>query len=113
MSSINLAVVGGAVGTTGQLGNAATGESVANFTVRAEETRKESGTGRPRKVTAWHRIVAYGDLAHVAAKLTAGTVLMVQGRFQHNTRTEHGVKQHSVDIIAEKIDVVYVPKKPA
>ena len=113
MGSINLAVVGGKVGETGPIVKSGTGEDVTNFTVLAEETRKERGTGKPRRVAEWHRITAYGELAQVASKLTKDTVLTVQGRFQHNRRIERGVAQHSVDIIAEKINVVFVPKQRA
>lgn len=113
MGSINLAVVGGKVGETGHIVKSGTGEEVTNFTVLDEEIRKERGTGKPRRMVQWHRITAYGELAQVAANLTKGTVLTVQGRFQHNRRIERGVAQHSVDIIAEKIEVFFVPKQRA
>lgn len=103
MEDINVAIVGGKVGELGAVSKSGTGDDVLNFTIFALERRTERGTGRPRRAKTWHRITAYGPLAQVAAKLSVGTSVLVQGRFQHNRHTKQGVVQHTVDIIAEKI----------
>lgn len=106
MTVINLAIVSGKVGEQGTLGTAGTGEPVTNFTLMYDEERKEKGTAKPRKVKGWHRITAYNDLAVFAASLPPQTFLLIQGRFQNNRRVRNDVAQHSVDIIAEKIQIV-------
>ena len=106
MTAINVAIVSGKVGEPGTLRTAGTGEPVTNFTLMYDEVRKERGTGKPRKVKGWHRITAYDDLAKFAATLPPQTGLLIQGRFQNNRRVANGVAQHSVDIIAEKIEIL-------
>lgn len=110
MTAVNVAIVSGKLGQLGQLAKAGTGNDVINFTLLSVDTRAEQGTGKPRRVKEWHRITAYGDLAKTAAELAPHTVVLVQGRFQNNRRVDKGVAQHSVDIIAERIQVVSTQK---
>lgn len=114
MIDVNIAIVGGTLGETHKLSQVAvTGQTVLNFTLLAEEQRINRDTGQPRMVKVWHRITAYDDEAHKVAKLPKRTALLVEGRFQHNRRTDKGVAQHSVDIIADKVMIAALPSKAA
>lgn len=108
--AVNLVLVSGHIGKVGTLGTTQGGQQVVNVTVRSTETRQERGGTEPRPTQEWHRIVAYGELAALAATLVPNSYVLIQGRFKSNHRIQKGVHQHSVDIIADKINVIFAPK---
>lgn len=106
MGTVNRAIVAGPIHRIDKLAKSGTGQDVINLVVRTEETRQERGTGNPIKSKAYHRVTCYGPLAIEVAALKLRDVIYVDGKFHHQYRKVQGLDQHSVDIIAQDVQLM-------
>jgi single-strand DNA-binding protein len=74
------------------------GKSVANFTMATD-----SGYGEKR-VTQWHRIVAWEKTAELAQKyLHKGSKIFLEGEVQYGSYEKNGQTHYTTDIVARNI----------
>jgi len=74
------------------------GKAVANFTLATD-----SGFG-DKKVTQWHRIVAWEKTAELAQKyLHKGSKIFLEGEVQYGSYEKNGQTHHTTDIVARNI----------
>jgi len=75
------------------------GKTVANFSLATD-----SGYG-DKKVTQWHRIVAWEKTAELAQKyLHKGSKIFLEGEVQYGSYEKNGLKHYTTDIVARNIE---------
>jgi single-strand DNA-binding protein len=95
---MNQAILIGNLGNDPILKDTNGGASIANFSLATSEKQKDKDKER----TEWHRVVAFGRLAELAAKhLRKGSKCLVVGRIQSRTwEDKKGIKQSTTEIVA-------------
>ena len=79
------------------------GTKVANFSMVTEEKYTDRD-GQPAKNTEWHKVVAWRELADIAATMVKGQQCFVKGKIQ--TRSwddQNGQKRYSTEVVAQVI----------
>lgn len=104
--SINRVTLFGRLGQNPELKHlAASGQSVASFSVATDESYNDKeGTRQER--TQWHNIVVFGKLGETCAKyLAKGRQVYIEGRLRTREfeAKDGGGKRQRAEIIAERI----------
>ena len=104
MSSVNLAMLIGNLGSDPEIRYTATNEAVANLRVATNEAWKDA-QGAKQERTEWHRVVAFGKLAEQCKEyLTKGRQVWVMGRIQtREWQDKEGNRRFTTEIIAREI----------
>lgn len=101
--SLNKVQLIGHTGTDPELRSTSSGQMVATFNLATNESKKK-GDGY-EEFTEWHRIVAWGRTAEVAAEYaTKGKQIYLEGRLQ--TRSwddQNGVKRYTTEVVAQEL----------
>lgn len=107
MGSANCVHLLGHLGHDPELRSTAGGLPVANFSVATNSFRK-GADGKTEKLTDWHRIVAFGQLADVARNyLTKGRQVYVEGRIQtRNWDDKQGQRRSTTEVVANRIQLL-------
>jgi single-strand DNA-binding protein len=98
---INKVTLIGNLGKNPEIRSFENGSAVANFSLATNENYKDKD-GNWQKVTQWHNIVAWRDLAERAEKqLKKGMLVFVEGKISYRKYTDkEGVEKNSTDIEA-------------
>ena len=105
--SLNKVLLIGNVGKDPEIRHLESGASVASFTLATSERYRDRG-GELRENTEWHNIVAWRQLADLAANyIKKGTQIFVEGTIR--TRSwddQNGAKRYTTEIMANSIQLL-------
>jgi len=92
----------GNIGQEVELRELNTGKKVARVSLATNEY-KQTNNGAPEKVTTWHNLVAWGNIAEeMSTTLQKGQKIMVEGKIQYrNYETKTGEKRYSTEILVQ------------
>ena len=83
---------------------------VANFSVATTERWKD-GEGKQQEKTEWHRVVAFGKIAEIAAEhLKKGCRILLDGK--HVTRKwkdGEGIDRYTTEVVVSSLDILSWP----
>ena len=117
MRGVNKAMVVGYVGAEPDVRTTKGGVRVARVSVATHEYYTDKETGERRKVTDWHRVVAFAGRAKlVEERVSKGDAVCVLGRMKRRKwRDEkNGVDRWTTEVMADEIDLIgQTEKAPA
>ena len=88
------------------------GTPVANFNLATNEYHNDKASGTTKKVTEWHRIVAWNKLATLAENyLAKGRKITVLGKNQTREWTDKdGIKRYTTEVVINRIEFADSPQ---
>jgi len=88
----------GNLGQEVELRELAQGKKLARVSLATSEFKQTNGV--PEKITTWHNLVAWGNLAdEMSANLQKGQKVYIEGKIQYrNYETKTGEKRYSTEI---------------
>ena len=107
---MNRVLLVGNLGQKPELRQTKNGNSVCNFSVATNETKKNGDTWENH--TEWHRIVVFGRVAENCGKyLDKGAKVAVEGKLQTSSWDDKdGNTRKSTEIIADKVEFLTRPE---
>ncbi len=89
----------GNLGQDVDLRELAQGRKLARLSLATNEF-KQTATGTPEKITTWHNLIAWGNLAEeMSSTLQKGQKVYIEGKIQYRTyETKTGEKRYSTEI---------------
>jgi len=104
MSGVNKAIIIGRLGQDPELKYTPNGNAVCNFSIATSEKFKTK-SGSEKEETQWHRIVAWGKTAEIAAEyLAKGREVYIDGKIKTRSyEDKNGVKKYSTEIEAQTV----------
>lgn len=104
MSGLNKIMLIGNLGADPELRYTGSGTAVSNFRIATNESWTDKN-GQRQERTEWHRIVAWGKLAELAAEyLTKGRQVYIEGRVQTNRwQDRDGNDRYTSEVIASTV----------
>ena len=105
--SLNKVLLIGNVGKDPEIRHLESGTSVASFTLATSERYRDRG-GELRENTEWHNIVAWRQLADLAANyIKKGTQIFVEGTIRTRSWDDQtGAKRYTTEIMANSIQLL-------
>ena len=104
---MNKAIIIGNLGRDPEINHTETGTTIAKFSIATSEKWKDKKSNDVRKHTEWHRITAFGKLAEICeVYLFKGKQVCIEGRIQTSSWEKDGIKRHSTEIIASKMEML-------
>ena len=105
MAGVNKVILIGNLGRDPELRYTQSGQAVANFSIATSENWNDKSSGERVERTEWHRIVAWGRTAELAAQyLSKGRTVYVEGRLQtREYEDSDGVKRRVTEVVASNI----------
>ena len=105
MAGVNKVILIGNLGRDPELRYTQSGQAVANFSIATSENWNDKSSGERVERTEWHRIVAWGRTAELAAQyLSKGRTVYVEGRLQTREYEDRdGVKRRVTEVVASNI----------
>lgn len=112
MSSVNKAVIIGALGADPEVRHMSNGDAVCNLRVATSDKWKDKNSGEQKEATEWHRITFYGKLAEIAGQyLKKGAKVYVEGKITTRKWTDKDGKDNYTTEIVGK-EMVMIGGKP-
>lgn len=112
-ASVNKVILLGRLGAAPDLRHVGGDDrTVVNFSV-ATDSRWKAGDER-KSETQWTRVVAWGKLAELCAKLVKGQQVYVEGRLRTSSYTPAGAEKpvYSTEVVAAEVVFLAKPGKP-
>lgn len=96
---VNLVILVGHLGKDPEIRYTQDGAAVCNFSIATSETRKDRN-GEKKKLTEWHKIVAFRKLAEICNQfLQKGSLIYLEGKLQTRTwEDKDGNKRSTTEI---------------
>ena len=106
--SLNKVMIIGNLGQDPEIRSFQNGGKVANLRIATSEQWKDKNTGERQERTEWHKIVLWGKVAEVAAKLLSkGKQVYIEGRLQtREWEDQSGGKRYTTEIIANQMQIL-------
>ncbi|WP_346239447.1 single-stranded DNA-binding protein [Niabella insulamsoli] len=94
----------GNLGAAPEVRTLESGKKMARFTIATSEVYKNA-TGERIKETQWHQVVAWGQIADIAARyLEKGREVAIEGKLVHRDFTDaKGVKKYITEVQATEL----------
>ena len=105
MAGVNKVILIGNLGRDPELRYTQSGQAVTNFSLATSENWNDKSSGERVERTEWHRIVAWGRTAELAAQyLSKGRTVYVEGRLQTREYEDRdGIKRRVTEVVANNI----------
>lgn len=105
MSSVNKAVIIGALGADPEVRHMSNGDAVCNLRVATSDKWKDKNSGEQKEATEWHRITFYGKLAEIAGQyLKKGAKVYVEGKITTRKWTDKdGKDNYTTEIVGKEM----------
>lgn len=105
MSSVNRVILIGHLGKDPDLKHLENGRALATFRIATTEKWNDRVSGDRKEQTEWHRIVAWGKTAELAAEyLAKGRQVCIEGRIQtRKWKTDEGVDRYTTEVVASQV----------
>ena len=102
---VNKVILIGNLGRDPELRYTQSGQAVANFSIATSENWNDKSSGERVERTEWHRIVAWGRTAELAAQyLSKGRTVYVEGRLQTRSWEDRdGNKRYTTEVVAQTV----------
>jgi len=105
MKSVNKIILVGNLAADPELRQTQKGVSVATFPVATQ--RDFTSNGEKKKVTDFHRVVAWGKLAEICGKyLEKGKSVYVEGLILNRAYEKEGERRYVTEIRAEEVNML-------
>jgi single-strand DNA-binding protein len=105
MKSVNKIILVGNVAADPESRQTNKGETVTTFPLATE--RDFTSNGEKKKVTDFHRVVAWGKLGEICAKyLEKGKAVYVEGLVLNRAYEEEGERRYVTEIRAEEVNML-------
>ena len=100
MSTFQQVTICGNLGDEPQSRTFQNGGSVVNLSIATTESWVDKTTGEKKRLTEWHRVVAYGKQAEVLAKYCSkGDKLLITGKLRTRKWTDQSnIERYSTEI---------------
>ena len=107
MASLNKIMLIGNLGKDPEIRVAASGQTVANFSLATKEQFKNK-SGEREERTEWHSIVVWGRLAEIARDyLHKGKQVYIEGRLQtRKWQDKNGQDRYTTEVVAELMQML-------
>ena len=107
MSGVNKVILIGYLGKDPEIRHLEGNTSVATFSLATSETYTNK-QGQRVEQTEWHNIVAWRNLAEIAAKyLTKGKQVYIEGKIRNRSYDDKdGVKRYITEIVADNMTLL-------
>jgi len=103
MKSVNKAILVGNLAADPEVRQTSKGVTVATFPVATN--RDFTSNGEKKKVTDFHRVVAWGELAEICAKnLEKGQVVYIEGLILNRAYEKDGERRYVTEIRADEVE---------
>jgi len=111
MSNMNKVILIGRVGKDPEKRAMSSGESVVNLSLATSERWKDKNSGEQKEATEWHRLVAYGRTADIAAQYAVkGALICVEGSLKTRKWTDKdGVEKYVTEIQVRDLHLLSKP----
>jgi single-strand DNA-binding protein len=110
MRSVNKIILVGQVAADPEVRQTAKGTTVATFPVVTE--RDFTSNGELKKVTDFHRVVAWGNLGDICGKyLEKGKAVYVEGMLLNRAYEKDGERRYITEIRADEINMLSYKKR--
>lgn len=98
---INKAILVGHLGKDPEIRYTFNNHPITNFSIATSEAWKDKQTGEQKAKTEWHRIVAFGKLAEIAAEyLRKGSLVYIEGSLQtRKWQDQNGQDRYVTEVI--------------
>ena len=105
--SVNKVILVGRLGKDPEMRFTPSGKAVTNFSMATSEYWSDAG-GERQERTEWHKIVLWGKVAEVAAKLLSkGKLVYIEGRLQSRSwDADDGSKRYTTEIVANQMQIL-------
>ncbi len=105
--SVNKVILIGRLGKDPEMRFTPGGKAVTNFTMATNEYWTDQ-SGERQERTEWHRIVTWGKLAEICAKLLGkGKQVYIEGRLQTRSWDDRdGNKRYTTEIVANAMQIL-------
>ncbi|MCM8778797.1 MAG: single-stranded DNA-binding protein [Candidatus Omnitrophica bacterium] len=111
MASLNKVFLIGNLTRDPELRYTPTGTAVVNFGL-AVNRRFTNASGEKKEETCFVRVVVFGRQAESCNQyLTKGKLIFVEGRLQYRSWEVAGEKRSSLDVVAERVQFLGMPKE--
>jgi single-strand DNA-binding protein len=102
---INKVILIGNLGRDPEVRHLESGAVVANFTMATNENYLDKKSGQWQKITQWHTIVAWRNLAErVEKSLKKGNLVYVEGKLTHRKyQDKEGVERYITEVVANVV----------
>jgi len=105
MKSVNKLILVGNLATDPETRQTAKGHTVTTFALATQ--RDFTSNGEKKKVTDFHRIVAWGKLAEICGKyLEKGKAVYVEGLILNRAYEKEGERRYVTEIRAEEVNML-------
>ena len=112
MTSVNKAIIIGAVGKDPELKTTQTGKKYCFLSVATNSYWKDKATGEKKEDTTWHRVKLYEGLAESCVKfVTKGDRIYIEGSMKHDTYEKDGQQVNSFYVIGNSVQFIGKPRK--
>lgn len=105
--SVNKVILIGRLGRDPEMRFTPNGKAVTNFTMATSEMWSDQN-GEKQERTEWHRVVTWGKLAEICAKLLAkGKQVYIEGRLQtRQWDDKDGNKRYTTEVVASAMQIL-------
>lgn len=105
MKSVNKLILVGNLAADPEVRQTSKGTTVATFPVATQ--RDFTSNGEKKKVTDFHRVVAWGKLAEICGKyLEKGKAVYVEGLILNRAYEKEGERRYVTEIRAEEVNML-------
>lgn len=106
--TVNKVIILGRLGQDPEIRATASGTQIANLSVATNEVGPKDDQGNRTDLTEWHRLIAFGRTAEIAAQyLAKGSQVYVEGRLQTRKWTDQqGQDRYSTEIIINEMQFI-------
>lgn len=108
MSSVNKAILIGALGRDPEVRYLPNGDAVANLSIATNSSWKDKVTGERKTETEWHKLTAYGKLAEIISEYCKkGKSIYVEGRLKtRKWQDKEGVERYTTEIVVDQMQLL-------
>lgn len=108
MSSVNKAILIGALGRDPEVRYLPNGDAVANLSIATNSSWKDKSTRERKQETEWHRLTAYGKIAEIIGEYCKkGKSIYVEGRLKtRKWQDKEGVERYTTEIVVDQMQLL-------
>jgi single-strand DNA-binding protein len=105
MNSLNRVTLIGNLGRDPEVRYTSDGQTICNLSIATTDRWKDKATGERKDRTEWHRCVAFGNAAEIAAKyLTKGAKVYLDGALRtRKWQDQSGADKYSTEIVFDHL----------
>jgi single-strand DNA-binding protein len=108
MSSVNKAILIGALGKDPEVRYMPDGGAVASLSIATNSSWKDKATGERKTESEWHKLVAYGKLAEIIGEYCKkGKSIYVEGRLKtRKWQNKEGQDVYTTEIVVDQMQLL-------